>query len=544
MQRRLILLAICPLLAVAHCARGVDADLGGFRDTVAPFIERHCTDCHGTSDPEAKLSLAAIDGNIPTGRDIEAWKQIAERLALGEMPPEDEPRPDAVETLRVLNWIKAELTKAGEDVSDIGRKLMLPGHGNRVDHDALFSGKVKAPAASPSRLWRLRPQIYVSFVPRISKNVKVGQPFSSHSGAGFKDYSDLFVVDEPTINQLMRNAKQLVAVQCGDTPSKPLREFDALLKIADHKDERKNAMHDAIRKQFQLALLREPNEDETQRFVALMEKNIDDAGAAIGVRATLAAILMLPEAIYRFELGNTELDEHGRAMLSPRELAYAISFGLTDGAPDRELAKSLAEGKLNTREDVRREVERILDDPKIKTSRIMRFFEEYFEFTAAEDVFKDLPRGKWRADVLVNDTRLLIQHVLDEDREVLKQLLTTNKSFVNVRIDAKQGIVEARPNKFKPKKDKKTGKLIPRDPVKQIEIHDFYSLPFDWKWTKRQPMSFPSNERGGCSHSAELARRFCVEQREPRHPAWEMDSRTFARRRRARLTHFRRCQVA
>lgn len=472
-----------------------------FRDFVQPFLVKHCTDCHGKEDPEAKLSLDAIDGNIPTGRDIETWKRVAERLALGEMPPEDADQPDPVLASKVLDWIKAELFKGGEDVSEIGRKLILPGHGNRVNHEALFSGKVTGPVASPSRLWRLRPQIYVSFVPRITRDAKVGQPFSSHSGAGFKDYSELFVVDEPTVNQLMRNAKSLVAQQCGDGRGRALREFENLLKVADKPDERAEPMRIAIRKQFQVALLREPTEEETARFATLMETNIKDAGPAIGVKSTLAAILMLPEAIYRFELGRGERAADGRVMLSPRELAYAIAFALTDQAPDRELAKSLQEGRLNSTDDVRREVARILDDPKLKKSRVMRFFEEYFEFTAAEDVFKDLPRGKWRPDVLINDTRMLIQHILDQDRDVLKQLLTTNECFVNCRLDPKQGLVPARIVKKKqPKKDKKTGRIIPvppRDPFRQIEIHDFYSLPLDWEWEKKQPVRFPANERAG-----------------------------------------------
>ena len=480
---------IAALMVMAVWTGSLSAQNSGteFRELAQPFLAKHCTDCHGKDDPEATLSLHAIDGNVPTGPDIETWKLVAERLALGEMPPEDAKQPDPLLAAKVLDWIKAELVKGGEDVSEIGRKLVLPGHGNRVNHEALFSGKVTGPVAS--------------FVPRITRDAKVGQPFSSHSGAGFKDYAELFVVDEPTINQLMRNAKSLVDQQCGEGRGGALREFQNLLAVADKPDERAEAMTLAIRRQFQIALLREPTEEESVRFAALMETNINDAGPAIGVKSTLAAILMLPDAIYRFELGRGDTDESGRVMLSPRELAYAIAFALTDEAPDRELTKSLQAGRLTSADDVRREVERILNDPKLQKSRVMRFFEEYFEFTAAEEVFKDLPRGKWRPDVLINDTRMLIQHILDQDRDVLKQLLTTNESFVNCRLDPKEGLVAARAFKKKePKKDKKTGEIIPvppRDPFKQIEIHDFYSLPLDWEWEQKQPLRFSADERAG-----------------------------------------------
>jgi hypothetical protein len=113
-------------------------------------------------------------------------------------------------------------------------------------------------------------------------------------------------------------------------------------------------------------------------------------------------------------------------------------------------------------------------------------------------VFKDLPRGEWRPEVLISDTRQLIQLILDEDRAVLKELLTTNRSFVNHRIDSKLGPVPARVAKQPdpPKIDRKTGKPEPAKP-RQPEIHDYYSLPEDWKWVSRQPLEFPAGERAG-----------------------------------------------
>ncbi len=492
------------MVFVSWCfsASAAEFDVTTFDDTVRPFLAKYCTDCHGANDPEGKLSLHKIDGDLLAGKDIETWKKIADRLMLGEMPPEDEPRPDAFETASVVRWIKAELIKAGEDVREIGQKLSLPGHGNRVDHDALFSGKITAPAASPARLWRVRPQIYVEQVSHISRDVNVGQPFSTSSAPGFKDYSDLFVVDEPTINQLFRNAKQIVAIQCGESRGRPVKEFEALLKAVDDPQGRSEAMRAAIVKQFQLALVREPTEDEVRQFTELLEKNIADAGPRIGVQSTLAAILLMPEAMYRMELPGGRVDEHGRVMLTPRELAYAISFALTDEAPDSQLLKAAEAGQLTSAEQVRQHVERILADDRIDKPQIMRFFDQYFEYPAAEEVFKDLGRGQWRPEILVNDTRMLIQMILDEDRDVLKQLLTTNKSFVNARYDTKEQkyLAAKGVKKQEPKKDKKTGKLIPvppRDPMNKAEVHDWYSLPLDWEWTDKQPLEFPRDQRAG-----------------------------------------------
>ncbi|HEY7157779.1 MAG TPA: DUF1588 domain-containing protein, partial [Gemmataceae bacterium] len=305
---------------------------------------------------------------------------------------------------------------------------------------------------------------------------------------GFKDYAALFVLDEPTIDQLLRNAQQLVESQTGkQRGGKAVKEFQPLIDPRHTPTDAE--IETAIRRQFQLVLLREPSGDERRRFVELMRKNMKDAGQTIGAQNTLATVLMLPEALYRLELGQGKPDEHGRRLLAPRELAYAIAFALTDDAPDAALRRAAEQGRLTSRADVRREVERLLNDKTIAKPRILRLFEEYFEFPAAQDVFKDVKKGQWRPEVLVDDTRFLIRYVLDRDRDVLKELLTTNKSFVNYKIDPKKGPMPARAKN----KPGKKSKPQPRQP----EIHDWYSLPEDWEWTAEQPIELPKEQRAG-----------------------------------------------
>ena len=55
-------------------------------------------------------------------------------------------------------------------------------------------------------------------------------------------------------------------------------------------------------------------------------------------------------------------------------------------------SRRLPQGRLATAEDVRREAGRLLDEDKVP-ARVERFFEEYFEYPAALEVFKDLSRA-------------------------------------------------------------------------------------------------------------------------------------------------------
>jgi hypothetical protein len=453
---------------------------------VARFLHDHCVRCHGATVQKGELTLERLDWNV-AGADQEKWQRIADRLARRDMPPRSQPQPDPRQRQRVVQWIHTELAQKRSPVATADPKMLLPISGNRVPHDLLFAGVITAPPASPPRLWRISPYLYTGFVTRIAgKNVKTASPFPLISGQGFRDYADLYALDEAAVSQLLRNARQIVEAQCGLVRlSQPVKEFRVLLeaepapRVAD--------MRAAIRKQFQLALAREPSEDELHRFTQLMQRTIEQSGRLIGVRDSLAAILLLPEALYRSERGQGPPDRYGRVMLAPRELAYAIAFALTDQGPDPLLWQAAQSGRLASAADVRREVQRILNDPRIPKPRILRFFEEYFEYPAALDVFKDLERGTWRPDILVQDTRQLIEYILERDRAVLKELLTTTKSFVNYRRDPKGQAVPA----LIVNKNVKPGQR------RAWEYWELYGLPPDWPWTAQQPIDLPAQQRAG-----------------------------------------------
>jgi hypothetical protein len=94
---------------------------------------------------------------------------------------------------------------------------------------------------------------------------------------------------------------------------------------------------------------------------------------------------------------------------------------------------------MRTRDDVRREVQRMLADDSIRKPRLLQFFRDYFDYDLGGYICKD---NKALADTGVNNrgdshyfamfgatasTDRLIELILEEDKDVLKQLLTTNQ---------------------------------------------------------------------------------------------------------------------
>ena len=120
-------------------------------------------------------------------------------------------------------------------------------------------------------------------------------------------------------------------------------------------------------------------------------------------------------------------DAHGRRMLSPKELMYAIAYALVDGGPDAELVQAAESGRLSTREDVEREVRRILADDSIEKLPKLRFWQEFFGYPQAMDVFKERDGRRYFPELLIRDADQLVNHVLEKDRQVFSQLLSIDR---------------------------------------------------------------------------------------------------------------------
>ncbi len=453
-------------------ADSVEPDLKGFKEVVAPYFKNHCESCHGDKEPEAKLSLTKIDPDILKGEHFENWKFVEERLKYGEMPPGKKRQPPKQETEKVLSWIRQELRKTQLPGVITDPKLALPKYGNYVNHEELFNkaGGVVIPAAP--RLWRMRPSIYQHFVNQITERVRrTSQPFSILQDADFKDYAFPYFIDEPTTDMLLRNAELIVENQLKHGRYRDMRRLVQEDTIPKQED-----LEKALRAEFQLVLRRNPTKEEIERFCGLWQKNKKISGHVIAGKTMLMAVIMQPEALFRMELGKGPIDAHGRRRLSEREIGIALSYTLGNRL-DRKLMEAAQQGKLKTQEQLETHVKRILKEED--NSRILQFFREYFDYPKAPEVFKDPPmRGRHEPRQLVADLEYVISDIVEKDQNVLYELLTTNKYFVNYRVDSNR--------------EKKI-----RKGVRFPGYETVYGLPPDWKWTAKQPIELPADKHAG-----------------------------------------------
>ncbi len=217
---------------------------------------------------------------------------------------------------------------------------------------------------------------------------------------------------------------------------RPLTPVFELMKTPGVSDER---LVEVIRFLFAALTLRPPTKEETSLYLDIVNKSIKQLGKEDGVLLGLAPIFLDRDALFRPELcENGKPDAAGRVMLQGDELALAINAAFSYIRPDADhLRTALTEGKLKTREDVKREVTRILQDDSIRKPRVLQFFREYFDYDRAPGICKDrklLEQAGGHFDTyyaamnsMVANTDRLIEVILQEDKNVLQEILTTNR---------------------------------------------------------------------------------------------------------------------
>lgn len=93
--------------------------------TLRPFLRQNCVRCHGEEKQSGDLRLDTLEADFDSSVNASVWIEVMDKLNLGEMPPESEPRPDSATHRLVVRWIASQLRAARErTVGKDGRAIM------------------------------------------------------------------------------------------------------------------------------------------------------------------------------------------------------------------------------------------------------------------------------------------------------------------------------------------------------------------------------------------------------------------------------------
>lgn len=439
------------------------------------FLDTHCVSCHNLEKTKGDLDLSPVMAS-PGSTDATTLIMMLDVLNGGDMPPEDEPQPTEAEFAAATMALKNMLQTSAA----------APGHGNLVDHKSLFTEPEVRRAATPARLWRLSPHIFMQKANGLARSRFLNTDGGREGGDGlhpafsymnpthsFRDHAETHLFEEATSELLFNVCWQITGLQIGGKgkTSKP-RPVVVILG----KRPTSELWTDLIQMQFELAVQREASNEELSKLIALGEKTLKETDKVTAIQSVLTAVLLRPDAVYRYEVGQGNSDQHGRVRLAEFELAHALSYALTDNKPDEVMFAAMNSGELSNDAGVRKQVDRLLMG-EVSNDRRIRFFQEYFEYPRSVEVFKD-KRGpnEVRAEQRIIDADRLVSYILEDDREVLRRLLTEEKVFLV--------------------SDGGTANAAFKRIARRLLLPD-YGIPSDWDWTGPQPVKPTTGRRSG-----------------------------------------------
>jgi hypothetical protein len=208
--------------------------------------------------------------------------------------------------------------------------------------------------------------------------------------------------------------------------NKVVDSLPALAKVnhdaADREQRLKEFCYRFARRAF-----RRPLDDQQRRlFVDDRFQGATDLDAA--VKQVMLLVLTSPRFFY-LGIGQEEIDDY--------EVASRLSYGLWDSLPDEELEKAASEGKLHTLDEVQRQAQRMLRNPRTR-AKLHHFFHQWLQFDHAVDIAKDNQIFPEFSDAIASDLRTSLDLFLDEaawnDGSDFRQLLLADYLFVNERL--------------------------------------------------------------------------------------------------------------
>ena len=100
--------------AGAEAAAQPTADLEGFKNRIAPLLQRSCVPCHGPDQVEGNIRIDTLNPDLLHGPDVSWWLEISSVVARAEMPPPDAEGLADTDRAAIIEWLSGQLRAASE----------------------------------------------------------------------------------------------------------------------------------------------------------------------------------------------------------------------------------------------------------------------------------------------------------------------------------------------------------------------------------------------------------------------------------------------
>jgi hypothetical protein len=268
---------------------------------------------------------------------------------------------------------------------------------------------------TPHGAWETIPKRNLSPT-RVASTLVISTPFPpDDSSVGYERGT--------TISKAWDKATTSAAIEFAE---KVVREIDGLADTRPDASDRRERIQKFCQRFAERAFRRPLTDEQRQTFVDSQFQTSTDLDAAL--RRSLLLVLKSPRFLYT-ELRDTAVDDY--------DVAGRLSFALWDSIPDDELTKAAAAGELRNQDQIARQAQRMLNDPRAK-AKVNEFFHHWLPLDAADDISKDPQAFPGFDETVVSDLRTSLQLFLDDviwsESSDFRQLLLADYWFVNERL--------------------------------------------------------------------------------------------------------------
>jgi mono/diheme cytochrome c family protein len=232
-------------------------------------------------------------------------------------------------------------------------------------------------------------------------------------------------------------ATTFAAIEAAAYVDSHLRE---LVELRRDDSERSKKIREFCVQLAERAFRRPLTDDERKLYVELPFETAPDEDAAI--KRVVLLVLKSPRFLYR-EIGQGDFDDY--------DTAAWLSFALWDSVPDRQLLEAAQKGQLKTKEQLQRQAERMLADPRSR-AKVREFLHTWLQLEHRHEMVKDRGLYPEFSDELIADLRTSLDQFLDDvvwsDASDYRRLLTADSLPLNERIAKFYGVEAPQEGEF------------------------------------------------------------------------------------------------
>ncbi|MCH8921789.1 MAG: DUF1592 domain-containing protein [Planctomycetes bacterium] len=460
MRRSILILPVFFLTVYAHA---------GAAETLRPRLEQHCFRCHGKGKKvEGKVNLVKAFAAKPHGlaSDLGLIEKMIEKLAAGEMPPEDEKQPTSQQRdgwiAQLRGLLKAHQSKHPGPARVPMRRMNRFQYSNAVGD--LFGLKVDV-FALPERMIRehgnyFRPETgkmpptLVAGSRPLGKSQLIGRrlrgvaPFPQDLRAehGFDNQADHLTLSPLLMESFLKLSRSIVespdfnANTCGIFNSffaPPPENQNPAKKNTDE------VVTQRLRQFLTRAFRRPVHESDLARYTRHVTAQIRSGKSFTdSMKEAASAALASPRFLYLYEraAGGDAKAVAKQVPLDDFELASRLSFFLWGSIPDQMLLDLAAKGELHKAEVLNRQLDRMLKDRRLK-----RFCDSFpAQWLQLERIISSVPDKKrfpkfyfyaYRTSMhMMLEPLLVFETILIENRPIL-ELIDSDFSYRSNMLD-------------------------------------------------------------------------------------------------------------